>query len=327
MVVKKRVLSGIQSSGLSHLGNYFGAIANWIKLQQQYESYFMIADLHALTTVEVSDLARFRRELVIDLLASGVDPAQCHLFAQSHIPAHSQAHVLLSMMTPIAWLERIPSYKDKIEELKGKDLNTYGFLGYPVLQAADILLYDADFVPVGRDQLPHLELTRMIARRFNALYGTQIKEPAELLTSAPVLPGLDGRKMSKSYGNAVFLSDSPADLSSKIMKMMTDPARKRRTDPGNAEICPVFEYHRLLNESSRCAEIKRDCANASLGCVDCKKEMIAKLQITTTPIYEKRQSWLSRDAEISEILQQGASQAAAVANAVLNTLEQAVHLK
>jgi tryptophanyl-tRNA synthetase len=326
--MKKRILSGIQPSGKLHLGNYFGAVLNWKLLQDEFESYFMIADLHALTTVyeDTSNVAEYKKQLVIDLLASGVDPKKASLFYQSNVSAHSECHLIFSMFTPLSWLERVPTYKEKKEEVSGKDLNTYGFLGYPVLQAADILLYEADFVPVGKDQLPHLELTREIARRYNHLFGGDLKEPMSKLTNAPLLPGLDGRKMSKSYHNAVFLSDDPKTVQDKIMKMMTDPARKLRTDPGNADICPVFAYHGLLNTPGRCVEIKKDCASAKIGCVDCKKEMLTHLQKQLSPIYEARQVWVKKDAEIADILKAGEKVARGVAEATLAKIKKQIKL-
>lgn len=326
--MKKRILSGIQPSGKLHLGNYFGAVLNWKLLQDEFESYFMIADLHALTTVyeDTSNVAEYKKQLVIDLLASGVDPKKASLFYQSNVSAHSECHLIFSMFTPLSWLERVPTYKEKKEEVTGKDLNTYGFLGYPVLQAADILLYEADFVPVGKDQLPHLELTREIARRYNHLFKGDLKEPQPKLTNAPLLPGLDGRKMSKSYNNAVFLSDDPKTVTDKMMKMMTDPARKLRTDPGNADICPVFAYHGLLNTPGRCAEIKADCASAKIGCVDCKKEMLTHLQKQLSPIYEARQTWIKKDAEILDILKTGEAKARSVAEVTLAKIKKEIKL-
>jgi tryptophanyl-tRNA synthetase len=249
-MAKKRVLSGMQPSGLLHLGNLMGALDNWRRLQDsgQYDCYFFIADWHALTTqyADTSRLRDFTREMIIDWLSAGLDPGKSVLFQQSQLPEHAVLHVLLSMITPLPWLERVPTYKEKMDEIRDKDMNTYGFLGYPVLQAADILIYKADFVPVGIDQLPHLELTREICRRFNSFYGNVLPEPQPLMTEYPKLPGTDGRKMSKSYNNTINLSDSPEDITKKVMNMVTDPARKRRQDPGDPDVCPLFTLDRIF---------------------------------------------------------------------------------
>ncbi|MBN1492966.1 MAG: tryptophan--tRNA ligase, partial [Candidatus Omnitrophica bacterium] len=243
--MKKRILSGIRPTGKLHIGNYFGAITNWVELQESGECFFMIADWHVLTTDydSGSDISATVLDVAIDLLASGIDPEKCTLFVQSSVNAHAELALILSMITPLSWLERNPTYKEQIQELTGRELHTHGFLGYPVLQAADILLYDADVVPVGEDQLPHLELTREIARRFNHLYGALFKEPQAMLTQVPKLPGTDGRKMSKSYDNCIYLADALDVVDNKIKTMMTDPARKRRTDPGTPAKCPVYAYH------------------------------------------------------------------------------------
>ena len=257
---KKRVLSGIQPTGKLHLGNYIGAIENWVKLQESYECFFFIADLHALTTI-YEDPAKLREDIhnaVIDLLACGIDPDKCVLFKQSDVSAHSELHVLLSMLTPVPWLTRVPTYKGKIKELKDKNLDTYGFLGYPVLQAADILIYKADFVPVGEDQLAHLELTREIGRRFNHLYKEIFPLPKELLTHIPTLPGIDGRKMSKSYNNTINLSDTPETIKKKVQQIITDPARVKREDKGHPDVCKVFSFHKIYN-LSQIKVIEKEC--------------------------------------------------------------------
>ena len=230
--MKKRVLSGIQPTGKLHLGNLIGAIENWVKLQEKHDCYFFIADLHALTSTydDIKSLKSDIQGIAIDLLAAGLDPSKCVIFKQSDLPEHAELHLLLSMIIPLPWLERVPTYKSKINELKGKDLGTYGFLGYPVLQAADILIYKADYVPVGQDQLPHLELTREIARRFNHFYGDVFPEPKDMLTEFPVLPGTDGRKMSKSYGNTIAISDPAEVIRQKVSMMVTDPARVKKDD-------------------------------------------------------------------------------------------------
>ena len=237
-----RVLSGMQPSGRLHLGNYLGALTNWKTLQDNHTCFFFVADWHALSTnyEDTGQVTTYVRELLIDWLAAGIDPERSTVFIQSHVPEHAVLQLLLSMLTPVSWLERNPTYKEKQEQLEGRDLSTHGFLGYPVLQAADILLYKADAVPVGKDQLPHLELTREIARRFNSLYTPVLVEPQELLTEFPKVVGTDGRKMSKSYRNTINLSDTESTVRQTLKTMVTDPARVRRTDPGNPEICPVF---------------------------------------------------------------------------------------
>src|SRR5215813_10031523 len=244
---KQRVLSGMRPTGKLHLGNVVGALSNWVKLQDQYECFHFIADWHALTSdfADTSMIKEYRIEMMIDWLAAGLDPKKSVMFVQSAAPQHAELHLILSMITPLGWLERVPTYKEQRENITDKDLGNYGFLGYPVLQAADILMYKGNFVPVGEDQVPHVELTREICRRFNSFYGEVFPEPQALLTPMPRLPGLDGRKMSKSYGNVIFLTDTPEEITKKVKVMMTDPARKRRTDPGNPDVCPVFSYHKL----------------------------------------------------------------------------------
>jgi tryptophanyl-tRNA synthetase len=248
---RKRVLSGMRSTGRLHLGNYVGALDNWVRMQDQYECFFFVADWHALTTdyADTSKLKQYSLEVLLDWLAAGLDPERCVMFIQSHVPAHAELHLLLSMITPLGWLERVPTYKEQKENIKEKDLGTYGFLGYPVLQSADILIYKADFVPVGEDQVAHVELTREIARRFNLFYGKRsdvFPEPKALLTPAAKLPGTDGRKMSKSYGNTIMLTDPEPVVRQKLKTMVTDPARVRRTDKGNPDVCPVGDLHKIL---------------------------------------------------------------------------------
>ena len=245
------VLSGTRSTGSLHLGNYFGAVENWVNLQKEYNCYFFIADWHSLTTgyENTENYVHNINEVVMDLYASGLDPQKCNIFLQSKIQNHAELHLLLSMITPLSWLERCPTYKDQLSQLSDKDIRTYGFLGYPCLMASDILIYRADAVPVGEDQLPHLEITREIARRFNFMYQEEFPEPKALLTKAKVLPGLDGRKMSKSYDNTILLKDENEVLRTKIMSMITDPARIKKTDPGHPEICSVYAFHKVFNEA------------------------------------------------------------------------------
>ncbi|MBI4398976.1 MAG: tryptophan--tRNA ligase [Candidatus Omnitrophica bacterium] len=324
--MKKRIVSGIRPTGKLHLGNFLGALENWKKLQDE-DAFFMIADWHALTT-EYESHAQIRNyvfEAAIDILASGVSPEECTLFIQSDVKEHAELGLMLSMITPLAWLERNPTYKDQIEELKGKDLHTHGFLGYPVLQAADILLYKAEGVPVGEDQLAHLELTREIARRFNFLYGKLFPEPEALLTPVKKLPGLDGRKMSKSYDNCIYLSDSPEEVRKKIMGMMTDPARKRRYDKGNPDVCPVFYYDKIFNPAV-VRQVDAGCRSAELGCVEDKQMLVEALLNFMKPIHDRRKQLENERAKITEILREGARRAGAVAQKTLAEAKEKVGL-
>lgn len=326
---KKRVLSGMQPSGLMHLGNYLGALENWKELQAAYECYFFVADWHALSTnyADTSRIREFVRELLIDWLAAGIDPTRATVFVQSRIPEHAILHLLFSMMIPVSWLERNPTYKEKQEEIKEKDLSTYGFLGYPVLQAADILLYKPDFVPVGKDQLPHLELTRELARRFNDLYKTSVfPEPKEHLTKFPKVLGTDGRKMSKSYGNTVNLSDSEPVVRQKLKTMVTDPARVRRHDPGNPDVCPVYEFHKIYSPIDVQQQINKDCRTAAIGCIDCKKLVADKLVTQMTPIWDARAKLTSNPSQVNDIVEAGSKKAAVVAKATLQDVTEAMKI-
>lgn len=322
--MKKRILSGIRPTGKLHLGNLLGAVENWKKFQSE-DAFFMIADWHALTT-EYESHSEIRNnviEVTLDILASGIDPEKCTMFVQSHIKEHAELGLLLSMITPLAWLERNPTYKDQIDQLEGKELHTHGFLGYPVLQAADILLYKANTVPVGEDQLPHLELAREIARRFNHLYKKIFPEPDALLTQVKKLPGTDGRKMSKSYNNCIYLSDAPEVWAKKVMTMMTDPARKRRNDPGNPDVCPVFVYDKIFNPSVL-EKVNAGCRSGELGCVDDKKWLVDEMSKFLTPIYEKRKQLEGNKKKVEEILMEGAKRARAIAQATLAEAKDAV---
>lgn len=326
---RKRVLSGMQPSGLMHLGNHLGALENWKSLQDQYECYFFVADWHALSTnyADTSRIREFSRELLIDWLAAGIDPERSTVFIQSRIPEHAVLHLLLSMMTPISWLERNPTYKEKQEEIKEKDLSTYGFLGYPVLQAADILLYKPDFVPVGKDQLPHLELTRELARRFNDIYKTEVfPEPKEHLTKFPKVMGTDGRKMSKSYGNTINLSDAEPVVRQKLKTMVTDPARVRRNDPGNPDVCPVYDFHKIYSPQAVQEQINKDCRTATIGCIDCKKLVADRIVERLTPVWDAR-GRLSKDpAYLNDILTEGSNRAGKVAKATLHDVTEAMKI-
>jgi tryptophanyl-tRNA synthetase len=326
---RKRVLSGMQPSGLLHLGNYLGALENWKALQDTYDCYFFVADWHALSTnyADTSRIREFVRELLIDWLAAGIDPARSTVFVQSRIPEHAILHLLLSMMTPVSWLERNPTYKEKQEEIKEKDLTTYGFLGYPVLQAADILLYKPDFVPVGKDQLPHLELTRELARRFNDLYNTAVfSEPKEHLTKFPKVLGTDGRKMSKSYHNTINLSDPEPVVRQKLKTMVTDPARVRRNDPGNPDVCPVFDFHKIFSPPSVIQEVDQGCRTAGIGCIDCKKLVADRIVERLTPIWQARAKLVDKPSHLEEIVQDGSQRAAQTAKATLHDVTEAMKI-
>lgn len=307
------VLSGMQPSGKLHLGNLVGALQNWVKLQEEYDCYYFVADWHALTS-QYTDTSRIRentRDMLINWLAAGISPEKAAIFIQSKVKAHAELHLLLSMIVPLPWLERVPSFKEKKEEIKDRDLNTYGFLGYPLLQSADILLYKTQYVPVGQDQLPHLEITREISRRFNNLYKKEIlREPKALLTSFPKVVGLDGRKMSKTYNNCIFLSDTPKEVTQKIKTMVTDPARVRRTDPGTPELSPVFQMHKIFSSQQEQEEVIKGCITAGIGCIDCKKILIKNIFKVLEPLWEAREHYLRNPGFIDEVIQQGTAKAA-----------------
>lgn len=325
---RKRVLSGMQPSGLLHLGNLLGALENWKALQDQYDCFFFIADWHALSTnyADTSRIREFVHEMLVDWLAVGIDPNKATIFVQSSNPDHAILHLLLSMITPIPWLERNPTYKEKQEQIADRDLATYGFLGYPVLQAGDILLYKADFVPVGKDQLPHLELTRELARRFNSLYKGVFREPQELLTSFPKVLGTDGRKMSKSYGNTINLSDTEPVLRQKLKTMVTDPARVRRTDPGNPDICPVYDFHKIYSQPAVIERVNRECRTAEIGCIDCKKlaadVMVAKL----SPVWDARKTISNDPKQVQDIVEAGAERAKKASHQTLEEVKDAMKI-
>ena len=308
---KKRVLSGIQPSGKLHIGNLVGALQNWVKIQDDYECYYFIADWHALTSqyADTSQVKEFVKDVLVNCLAAGLDPEKATIFQQSRVLEHAELHLLLSMITPLGWLERVPSYKEKQLEVKDKDLNTYGFLGYPLLQSADIMIYRAHYVPVGVDQVPHLEITREIARRFNNLYGEVFPEPDALLTQFPKVPGVDGRKMSKTYGNCIFLSDSPKEVDQKIRTMTTDPQRIKRTDKGDPELSPVFQLHRVFSSKDEQEEVAEGCRTADIGCIDCKKVLIKNLMTVLEPIWERRAELLDNPAKLEDIISTGSDKA------------------
>jgi tryptophanyl-tRNA synthetase len=310
------IVSGMRPTGRLHLGHFHGALENWLRLQREYQCYFFVADWHALTTdyATPQGIQQNTLEMVMDWLSIGLDPARAVIFRQSQVKEHAELHLIYSMITPVPWLERNPTYKEQIKELTGKDLSTYGFLGYPVLQAADITIYKANKVPVGVDQAPHVELTREIVRRFNQLYQPIFPEPEVLLTEAQKVPGLDGRKMSKSYGNAVFLSDTPQEIDQKLSRMMTDPARVRRSDPGEPEKCPAFQLHKIYCTPEEIEQVSVGCRSAGIGCLECKKIMIKHVIDDLAPFREKRAHYEKQPAEVEKILALGtdvAQQAAA----------------
>lgn len=348
---RPRVLSGMRPTGKLHIGHYVGALENWVRLQSQYECFFFVADWHALTT-DYADTSRVKQntiEMALDWLASGLDPEQATLFTQSHVIEHAELHLLLSLITPLGWLERVPTYKEQRENIKEKDLSTYGFLGYPLLQAADILIYQADYVPVGEDQVPHIELTREVARRFNQFYrlpqprpvrtvkpGTHeavtvetvevLPEPQPLLTPSPKLPGTDGRKMSKSYGNAVLLTDAEPVVRQKLKTMLTDPARVRRHDPGNPEICPVGDLHKIFSDQQTVAKVWEGCRTAGIGCIECKKWASDGLLRVLAPIQERRRHYEADPRLAWDILEAGSARAKKIAQATMAEVREAMHL-
>lgn len=395
---ERRVLSGMRPTGSLHLGHYHGVLKNWVKLQHEYECFFFVADWHALTTHydNSQNLSQHSFDLVVDWLAAGVEPGSAKVFVQSHVPEHAELHLLLSMITPLSWLERVPTYKDQQENLKEKDLATYGFLGYPLLQSADILLYRAGLVPVGADQVAHVEITREVARRFNFIYGREpdfealveqamkrmgkkaskvfknnkktfqetgniealevaqamvreqanlnsddrerllgdlegtgkliLPEPKALLTEASKMPGLDGRKMSKSYGNTISLRDNPAEVELKIKKMPTDPARIRLTDPGNPENCPVWEYHKIYTDEETHAWVQQGCTTAGIGCVDCKMRVSEEVVKELKPMQERAQYYIERPDVVNNLLDEGAEAAREEAQETLEIVREAIGL-
>jgi tryptophanyl-tRNA synthetase len=326
---RKRVLSGMRSTGKLHLGNYVGALQNWVRMQDQYECFFFIADWHALTTdyADTSKVKENSLEVLLDWLATGLDPDRSTLFIQSHIPLHAELHLLFSMITPLGWLERVPTYKEQRENITEKDLTTYGFLGYPVLQGADILIYKGNFVPVGEDQVPHVELTREIARRFNQFYGKPgpvLPEPQPLLTPTPKLPGTDGRKMSKSYGNTILLTDAEPVVRQKLKTMVTDPARVRRTDPGNPDLCPVGDLHKIFSSQETMAKVNDGCRSAGIGCIECKGWAADALLKVLLPIQERRKKYEENPRLAWDILMTGTAKAAKVAEATMKEVRSAM---
>jgi tryptophanyl-tRNA synthetase len=349
----------MRPTGRLHLGNYMGALHNWVNLQQDYDCYFFVADLHALTTdyADTDLLQQNIKDVTLDFLAAGLDPGRSVIFKQSEVMHHAQLHLLLSMFTPLSWLERVPTYKDQQEQLREKDLATYGFLGYPLLQSADILLYKPHFVPVGADQVAHVELTREVARRFNVLYGPRsrtteklvleavsdkeklaalegeprtivgvLPEPQVLLTPSPKLPGLDGRKMSKSYNNTIMLSEHEPKLRAKLKTMVTDPARVRRTDPGNPDVCPVFDLHKIFSAEETQRKAAEGCRTASIGCIECKSWVADAIVERIAPIQARRRDLESRPSVIDDVLANGKDRASKRAQQTLDEVQHAMGL-
>jgi tryptophanyl-tRNA synthetase len=328
MTGKKRILSGMRPTGPLHLGNFHGALANWISMQDQYECFFFIADWHAITSSyeDTGEIKGYITQMMIDWLSAGLSPEKNTLFVQSLVKEHAELFLLLSMITPVPWLERNPTYKDQIVQLSNKDLSTFGFLGYPVLQAADIIIYKANGVPVGVDQVPHVEITREIARRFNFLYGHVFPEPESILTQTPKILGLDRRKMSKSYNNAIYLSDSPEDISAKVSQMITDPNRARKSDPGDPDICNVFEFHKLYSPQDVIDRANTECRVAKIGCVECKKIMAQHLVKSLEPIREKRRYYESQPDLVADMIVSGSNKARSVAQKTMEEVRAAMKI-
>jgi tryptophanyl-tRNA synthetase len=330
------IVSGMRPTGRLHLGHLHGALKNWVRLQENYRCYFFVADWHALTTGNAAGgiIRESTAEMAIDWLSAGLDPARAVIFRQSNVKEHAELHLLFSMITPTPWLLRNPTVKEQARELgliQSEDETevtkiNYGLLGYPVLQAADILIYKAQRVPVGADQVPHIEITREIARRFNSLYGEIFPEPQPLLTEIPKIPGLDGRKMSKSYGNAVFLSDAPKEVERKLSRMMTDPARVKRTDPGEPEKCPAFQFHKVYSTQDEIDEVSKGCRTAGIGCLDCKKIMIKHVVDELGPISEKRAALGKKPREVEEVLAAGTEVARRKASTTMTEVRETLGL-
>ena len=325
---KKRIVSGMRPTGPLHLGNLLGALSNWVDMQKEYDCFFFIADWHALTSSyeDTSIVSDYVRQMMIDWLSVGLSHEKSTLFVQSHIKEHAELFLLLSMITPVPWLERNPTYKDQIVQIDNKDLSTFGFLGYPVLQAADIIMYKAYGVPVGLDQVPHVEITREIARRFNFFYGDIFPEPEAILTKTPKILGTDRRKMSKSYNNAIFLSDRPDRIRSTISKMITDPQRARRSDPGDPDVCNVFEFHKIYTGAETVSKINNACRNAEIGCVECKGIMAENLIKALEPIRNKREHYENQPKLVDDIITDGCNRARKVAKQTMKKVRFSVKI-
>ena len=325
---KKRILSGMRPTGSMHLGHVYGALLNWKKLQDEYECFYAIVDWHALTSEYANPeiIGKSIYDIAMDWISVGLDPEISPFFIQSHIKEHAELHLILSMITPLSWLERNPTYKEQLRQLTQRDIYTYGFLGYPVLQAADILMYKANGVPVGEDQAPHVELTREIARRFNHFYGEVFPIPDLLLTPTSKILGIDRRKMSKSYNNAIFLTDTDEVIDTKVGQMITDPQRARRNDPGRPETCNVFSFHEIYTDPETVSKIEKECRSAGIGCVECKKLMAANLKTGLEPMRAKRKELEADINKIREIIEQGNIRARAVARETMAEVREAVKI-
>jgi tryptophanyl-tRNA synthetase len=322
------ILSGMRPTGKLHLGNLFGALENWVKLQDEYRCFFCIADWHALTTAyeESLNIKANVREMVLDWLSCGIDTEKSVVFKQSDVKEHAELHLLLSMITPLSWLERVPTYKEQLQQPEGRNLATYGFFGYPLLQAADILLYKADAVPVGEDQAPHIEFTREVARRFNYLYNQKVfPEPATILNEYKLVPGLDNRKMSKSYNNVIEISVPPEEIPSQVRKMITDPGRIRKNDPGNPQICSIYAFHRIFNQQEL-SKIEAACREGQIGCVECKNNLSGYMQSYLAPIFEKRRELEKDPQAIDDLLAKGSEKAREVAAVTMQEVRSAIGL-
>ncbi len=328
MTTKKRILSGMRPTGPLHLGNLHGALAHWVSLQDEFDCFFFIADWHALTSdyENPENLTDYSRMMAIDWLSAGLLPDKSTLFVQSQVKEHAELFLILSMLTPLGWLERNPTYKDQMTQLTGKDISTFGFLGYPVLQAADIIMKKTNFVPVGEDQVPHVEITREIARRFNHFYGPVFQEPRAKLTETPRILGIDRRKMSKSYDNAIYLADSPETIMEKTARMITDPQRARKTDPGDPDVCNVFSFHKLYTKAATVAAINEDCRKAGIGCIECKKKLAASLAAGLAPIQERRSYYAQRPELVDDIMNAGTAEARKVAQQTMDEVRKAIGL-
>ncbi|MEW5900721.1 MAG: tryptophan--tRNA ligase [Acidobacteriota bacterium] len=323
---KRTVFSGIRPTGAAHLGNYAGAMRNWLLLQDTYDCFYSIVTWHALSSEYQNSrgIKEYIFEMAVDLLSLGLDPKKCVLFVQSDVKEHAELHLLLSMVTPLPWVERVPTFKDMQKELADRDINTYGYLGYPVLQTADIILYKAEIVPVGEDQAAHLELAREITRRFNRLFGDIFPEPQILLTETPRLAGTDGRKMSKSFGNAIYLKDRAGVIREKISTMMTDTRRKRRSDPGEPADCPAFTLHNAFVEKELREKLAGECRVAGIGCLECKQVIVDSLIRLLTPYWKKRAELERNPALVWNVLEEGSRRACAVARKTMEEVRAAI---
>lgn len=322
------VMSGMRPTGRLHMGNMMGALTNWVKLQDEYDCFFVVVDWHALTTgyENTQDIKENIRQMIIDWVSVGLDPEKCNIFVQSHVKEHAELHLLLSMITPLSWLERCPTYKEQLKQLESREINTYGFLGYPVLMATDILIYKADKVPVGKDQEAHIELSREVARRFNYLYKPVFPEPEALYTKFMVLPGIDGRKMSKSYGNYIEISAGPEVIKEKVRMMITDPSRIRKNDPGHPDICNVYAFYKVFDDEDNTKELKSVCEKGEIGCVECKKKLANLMINKMEPIHQKRKTLEQNPTIVDEILYNGANKARLVAKNSLEEVREAMKI-